>query len=337
MAATITDVAAAAGVSPSTVSRSFTSPSLVNAGTLGRIHEVAERLGYRPNLAARGLITGRTSNVGMIVPDLSNPYFATIVQSAEARARASGYFVLLADTGEDARNEVEFIHALTKQVDGVIVCSSRMTRSQLSGVMGTTPLVFLNEPVADSPSVLVDPADGVEEALDHLAGLGHRDCLYLGGPRRSWANRRRLERLRSTGKRLGLHVDVGGPYQPHFRGGADAVREVLASGVTSVIAFNDLMAIGLMNALDRHAIPVPDQISVVGSDDLEIAAMFTPSLTTTRPPLEEAGASLVDLLLGGLEDGDRVTPVRELLPTSLVVRGSTGPPPVMPVPDKSGT
>lgn len=325
MGATISDVARAARVSPSTVSRALTSPSMVNERTRARVLEVAARLGYRPNLAARGLITGKTGNIGVIVPDLSNPFFAKIVQSAEGRARASGYLVFLGDTKEDPLEEIELIRALAKQVDGIVVCSSRMTERQIREV-APNPLVFLNEPFPGFPSVLVEPVTGLEEALRHLADLGHTGVVYLGGPRRSWSNQRRLQRLKPLGRRMGLEIRVLGPYVPHFAGGAEAAETVLESGTTAVLAWNDLVALGLINALGTAGVRVPDDISVIGWDDLEIAAMFTPRLTTVAQPLVAAGSALVDLLMNQLSAPDGQGAERVILKSRLVVRDSTGSP-----------
>src|SRR5688572_12017224 len=153
--ATIKDVARAAGVSPATVCRALTSPELVRAATRERVVQAARDLGYSPNRAARGLITGRTANLGLIVPDLANPFFPSVVKAIQARARESDYTVFLADTDEDPTVEAELVRALSKQVDGMVLCSPRMSEDELRGVAGDTPMVMLNRRVGRIPSVTV--------------------------------------------------------------------------------------------------------------------------------------------------------------------------------------
>lgn len=328
MAVTIHDVARRAMVSVSTVSRAFTMPDLVRPATREQILRAADELGYRPNRAARGLITGKTGNLGIVVPDLQNPFFPSVVSGAQAQARLADYAVFLADSGEDPRLEAELIHAMTKQVDGVIVCSSRMDVNDLRRASESTTLVLLNRKNPGVPAVLMDSADGIRQAVEHLAALGHRRCAFLSGPRNSWSNKERRRGLRTASRLYGVEVVELGPFAPVFEAGLQAADIALASSVTAIVAFNDLMALGVLNRLNDRKIRVPEQMSVVGFDDIAMAGMCTPQLTTVEMPTQQGGRAAVDLLLDQLAggEGDSGAAQQRMVGTQLIVRASTAPP-----------
>jgi DNA-binding LacI/PurR family transcriptional regulator len=323
VATTIREVARAAQVSVSTVSRAFTTPELVRQDTRRRVIETAERLGYRPNRAARGLITGKTGNIGAIVPDITNPFFPSVLRGVQARARQTDLWVFLADSGEDPHAESRLITEMAKQVDGIVLAASRMSAAQLANATGTTTLVFLNRRVAGSPSVLMDYIGGAKQALDHLVALGHRRCVYLQGPATSWSNRERRRGLRLAARRLGVDLLELGPFAPIFESGVHGADLALAAGVTAIVAYNDLQALGVLTRLADRGVPVPEAMSVIGFDDIPMAAMTTPALTTVALPKEEAGRLAVDVLLGLLDTGDEDGQAE--LPTHLIVRASTAP------------
>jgi DNA-binding LacI/PurR family transcriptional regulator len=317
----IHDVAARAGVSVATVSRSYTAPHTVREATRSHVLAVAAALGYRPNRAARGLITGRTGNIGVIVPDLGNPYFQGVLKGAQARAREADYAVFIADGQESASEEEALIGAMSKQVDGVVLCSSRLSPATLAGLEATPAVVLLNRRIDGLSTVTVDSADGMRQAIAHLTALGHARCAFLSGPRRSWSNQQRLRGLRAAPAQI---VTIG-PVAPQFQGGVDAAEQVLASGVTAVLAYNDLVAAGIISRLAQLGVGVPGELSVVGFDDIPLAAMLTPPLTTVAAPTVQAGVAAVDALLSRLEDPDAAPAVLDL-PATLVVRGSTAAP-----------
>jgi DNA-binding LacI/PurR family transcriptional regulator len=321
---TIQDVAREAGVSVSTVSRALTVPEMVKYETRQHVLETAERLGYRPNRAARGLITGKTGNLGVIVPDLSNPFFPTVLKGVQSRAREADYAVFLADCDENAMEEIALVQAMAKQVDGVIICSSRMSPGQLERVVGTTSLVFINRVVGDQPAVLMDAAGGMRQALDHLAALGHRRVAYLNGPRASWSNRERRRGLRRAA-RHGMEIVELGPFAPRFEGGPHAADLAIAEGVTAIVAFNDLMALGVMSRLADRGVGVPGRMSVLGFDDIPMAGMATPPLTTVAMQNERAGRAAVDLIVNLLTASDSGD-LRRALECQLIVRASTAVP-----------
>jgi DNA-binding LacI/PurR family transcriptional regulator len=324
---TIRDVARLAGVSPSTVSRALTVPGKVDPGTRRRVLALVEELGYRPNRAARGLITGRTGNLGLLVPDLANPFFPGLVKGIQARARESDHQLFVVDTGEDASVEPELVRQLAKQVDGLLLCSPRMRPAALREAVGLVPSVLVNRALPKASSVTFDNLDSAVALVAHLAGLGHREVAFVGGPAGSWSGAQRLRGVRAACLRDGLALHELGSVAPTFEGGLLAVEAVLAAPVTAVIAYNDLVAIGLCQALAERSVDVPGQLSVVGFDDIPMSGMIRPSLTTVRLPVAEAGRQAVDLLLARL--GETTPRVRQIrVPTTLQVRGSTGPRPV---------
>ncbi|MET7420092.1 LacI family DNA-binding transcriptional regulator [Dactylosporangium sp. NPDC005555] len=324
MPVTIKDVARVAGVSPSTVSRALTTPALVQAETRSRVERAAAELGYQPNRAARGLITGRTGNIGLIVPDLTNPFFPGVVKGVQSRARESDFSVFLADTDEDPTAEAGLVRALSKQVDGIVLCSPRMSEEDLRSVGGDTPIVMLNRRVGQIPSITIDNVDGIRQAVAHLAALGHRRIAYVAGPRLSWSNRERARALRAVTAASGIELVEVGNFAPQFAGGVAAADLVLAAGVTAVIAYNDLVALGLLNWFATRGVKVPETISVMGFDDIVLSQMVSPSLTTVAQPQEPIGRAGVDMLLQLLEDPDRAAVARRELPSQLMVRHSTG-------------
>nr|BFE71523.1 LacI family DNA-binding transcriptional regulator [Actinoplanes digitatis] len=327
MAVTIKDVARVAGVSPSTVCRALSTPNLVRDETCDRVRRAAADLGYSPNRAARGLITGRTANIGLIVPDLGNPFFPGVVKGIQARAREADYAVFLADTDEDPAAETQLVRTLAKQVDGLVLCSPRMSEQELRGFAAETPLVMLNRRVGWLPAITFANVDGMRQAVTHLTALGHRRIAYVAGPRTSWSNRERARGLRAAAASAGAALVEVGPVLPQFDGGVAAADPVLAAGVTAVIAYNDVIALGLLSRLHARGIAVPAEISVIGFDDIPMAAMVHPSLTTVGLPMESCGRAGVDLLLGLLQDPARYGTTRRELGTHLMVRGSTGAPP----------
>lgn len=325
MAVTIKDVARAAGVSASTVCRALGRGELVRPETRDRVRRAATELGYQPNRAARGLSTGRTGNIGLIVPDLANPFFPGVVKGMQARAREVDLAVFIADTDEDPEVEFALVRALSKQVDGIIISSPRMGEEELRKAATEKPLVLLNRRVGRIPSVTVDNVDGVRQAVAHLVALGHQRIGFVEGPKTSWASRERLRGMRSVTAAAGVELVELGSFLPQFEGGVAAADQVLASGVTAVVAYNDLVALGLLSRFIARGIDVPGRISIVGCDDIVASAMVHPPLTTISLPKEMTGRAGVDMLLQLMQNPDRAGTARRELPAHLLVRGSTGP------------
>ena len=323
---TIRDVAQAAGVSPATVSRTFSQPDLVEAATRERVVRVAAHLDYRPNRAARGLITGRTGNLGLILPDLANPFFPSIVKGIQHRAALAEYQVFIVDTNEDPAAELGIVRSFAKQVDGMILCSPRMRAAELTEAASISPTVLVHRRSGSLPTVGVDNVDLVRQAVDHLASLGHTRVGFVSGPRRSWSGRQRLNGMRSATASHGITLEEIGHFAPSFEGGIAAAQGVLLSGVTAVVAYNDLVGLGLLSALRDQGVTVPGDLSIIGVDDIPMSAMVQPALTTLSVPQEAAGRKAVDLLLQLLDNPASRTPPAEILAGHLTIRQTTAPP-----------
>ncbi|WP_020577536.1 LacI family DNA-binding transcriptional regulator [Actinopolymorpha alba] len=321
-APTIHDVAARCGVAASTVSRAFSRPERVNAATRQRILDTAEQMGYQPNPIARALPSGRTRTLGLLVPDITNPFFLDLIRGAERAAATAGYTLVLADTEESSDTETTVVDRLAGAVDGFVLASSRLSDSRLRAAYARKPLVVVNRRVPPVPGVLIDSAQGTRQAVEHLASLGHRRIAYLAGPRASWSDARRWRALQTVARRRGLHAVRIGPLAPTVDAGVAGADAVLLEDVTAVVTFNDLLAIGVLRRLRARGIDVPHQISVVGCDDIFGADFCHPPLTTLTAPIEAAGRTAVDQLLGLLDNS--AAPRRDIvLPTRLTIRDST--------------
>jgi DNA-binding LacI/PurR family transcriptional regulator len=314
---TLHDVAQEADVAVSTVSRALSNPDRVSRSTREHVQTVARRLGYRSNRAA-----GRTQMLALLVHDITNPYNFGLIRGAEAQARAAGYTLVLGDTQQSS--DLESIHAerLRSSVDGVVLGSSRLSDERLRELAGRTPAVLFNRELAGLPSVVMDSVDGSRQIIEHLAALGHRSIAYLAGPRNVWTDDERWRTLASVAAELGVEIARLGPFVPTLEQGVAAGDVGLASGASAFVAFNDLLAIGALQRLERRGVDVPGEISVVGYDDIFGSDFCHPPLTTVTGPVEEAGRALVDLLLGSIGVDSAV---QVILPTQLRVRDSTGP------------
>jgi LacI family transcriptional regulator len=200
-----------------------------------------------------------------------------------------------------------------------------MSDEELRSVVGETPVVLLNRRVGRIPSVTIDNVDAIRQAVSHLKALGHNRVAYVAGPRTSWSNKERLRGLRSATTAADITLVEVGNVAPRFAGGVAAADLVLACDVTAVIAYNDLVALGLLNRLAARGVSVPAGMSVVGFDDIVFAEMVSPALTTLAQPKEQTGRVGVDLLLQLLEEPDRAGNVRREVTSQLMVRDSTGP------------
>jgi len=326
VAVTIHQVAAAAGVSPGTVSRALTRPEKVAAPTRDRVLSAVRALGYVPNRAASALRAGRTRTIGLVVPDIANPYFAALTKGVADRARDHDLTVFVVDADEDPSMESERTRAVIAQADGIVLCSPRAPAEEVV-VPTSVPVVVVNNELAGATCLASDAEGGIELALDHLHALGHRRIGYAGGPGRSWSDRHRRQALadaRSRWPEMEL-IELGG-FSPDVDGGIAAGGLVLASGATAVIAFNDAMAAGLMRRARELGIEVPNALSVVGFDDTPLARVVEPALTSVRTRPRELGRAAADALvalLSGVVDGPDPVPV----PAELTVRASTAPEP----------
>jgi len=329
--ASLKTIADEAGVSISTVSRAFTRPELIGDRTRAEIMAIAERVGYQPNRSARGLVTGRTATLGLLVPDIANPFFPPLVRAAEDRAYERGYAMLLMDTDEHVDRERILLRDLIGRVDGVVLCSPRSPAGQIREIAAQRPLVCVNRTIPGVSSVLCSTRDGLGHLIDHLHSLGHRQIVYLAGPASSWSDRERRNSVRRQAAKRDMRVQLLGPYPATFAGGILAGDAVAASGATAAVAFDDVVALGALRRLSERGYRVPQQISISGCDDIFFAEMTLPSLTTVASPIADAGRAAVDLLLDSLDSphslGSRSRIQQIAIPAQFVARGSTGPAP----------
>lgn len=324
-APTIYDVAKLAGVNPSTVSRALSQPGRINIKTEERIQLAAKELNYRLNPMARALPTGRTNTLGLLLADITNPMIFGIVRGAEHAASEHGYTLVIAESQESGEREATTAMRVQPSVDGLILGTTRLDDEQIQGLAETKTLVLINRAVDGVSSILPDVVPGIEEALDHLSALGHTSIAFLSGPAGSWMSGTRWAALLERAPALGMSIVEIGPGVPTLDGGRAALPRVVAAGVTAVIAYNDLMAIGLLRAAAERGIDVPGRMSIIGFDDIFGSDFTTPALTTIRTPLALAGERAVRLALRMIGASAEEPPVDETpIITELVVRGSTG-------------
>lgn len=323
-AVTIYDVAQAAGVAPSTVSRTFARPGRVNAETAARIRQVAEDLGYRANPISQARPSTQTALIGLMISDVANPFYAQLIRGAQVAATQAGYEIVLADCRESGTRERVALERLVPVVSGFIIGSSRMADSALRTIAKQRPMVVLNRELRDVPSVVTDNVGGMHAVVDLLRELGHETVVYVAGPEAAWADGVRFRALRDYGTAMGLHTHKIGPFLPTFEGGMSAGRVLLDKPPTAVIAYNDLMAIGVMHALIAAGLKVPDQTSVVGFDDILTSRLVLPTLTTVAAPMRQMGVTAVNNVLAIIKGAKPGGGDALMMPTQLRVRGSTG-------------
>ena len=333
--ATIRDVAREAGVSTATVSRVLSRPEMVNVATRAAVMAAVEALGYTPNAAAKSLRTLRSGKLLVTVPDIANPFFAQILQGIESAALRAGYAVLLGDTQHDEKREQQYATMLQRrEADGLIFLGHRLPKAAAALVRslphGKAPVVNGCEfsPSLGVPSVHIDNAKAAFEAVDYLCQLGHRRIGVVTGPMASPLSRDRLKGTMTRANRDKARVTIsvaGGDFS--IESGIAAGEQLLsgAKPPTGIFCFNDEMAIGVLHAARQHGLRVPDDVSVIGFDDIRFAQYSDPPLTTVRQPMRELGEATVRLLLnilrGNVKDAVSVT-----LPHALIIRGSTAPP-----------
>jgi LacI family repressor for deo operon, udp, cdd, tsx, nupC, and nupG len=320
---TIYDVARAAGVAPSTVSRAFSRPGRVSSETAERVRQVAQDLGYRANPVARALSTARTRMIALVVSDITNPFYSGIVRGAQDAAGKAGYTLILVDTRESDVRERAAVERAMATVDGILLASSRMSDSAIRMMSKQKPIVVLNRAIVDVPCVVTDIPRGMRRAAEHLGELGHDHVTYVAGPEASWTDGMRWRSLREAALELELKVRRVGPVTPDVEGGAHAVAEFLEGPTSAVIAYNDQVAIGFVRGLRAVGVQVPRDVSVIGFDNIFAAELVTPALTTVAAPLHTEGSAATTHLLSMIDGARSRTGQPVVLPTRLVVRDST--------------
>ncbi|MEQ6900441.1 LacI family DNA-binding transcriptional regulator [Nocardioides sp. YIM 152588] len=328
---TIYDVARRAGVAPSTVSRAFGKPERVGRATRERVLAAADELGYVPNPHARALQTGRHKTIAMVISDIANPHFFELIRGAEQRAKAAENTLVIVNAEESPTIERDQIRALTRSVDGFILAASRLPSQDLRNLAAKHHVVLVDRELDPLPSVAMDTASGCRQILEHLASMGHGGFTYCAGPPGSWMGAARWAALSGAAEEYGLRAHRIGPYTPTVVNGGAAADSALRTEATAIVAHNDLLAIGIMRRLTARGLRVPEDVSVIGFDDIFAADLTTPTLTTLGGPDAHAGRLAVELLLEllksspGLKETDgEESPHRLRLPTHLVLRDSSG-------------
>jgi LacI family transcriptional regulator len=336
-AVTLRDVARVAGVHPATVSRALNEEtrSLVNEETARRVLQAADELGYQPNPIARGLKTNRSYTIGVLIPDLTNPLFPPILRGIEDRLEIAGYTPLTANTDNDPERELLDSQIMrARQVDGIIAATARRDHRLHDALLEAgTELVLVNRRQPDLPvsSATADDRLGMRLAVEHLLSLGHTRIAHVGGPLDYSTGLDRSESFHETMRTAGIAPDpelvlVAEAFTESE--GARLCGQLVSEGrqFTAVAAANDLLALGCYDVFAERVVRCPEEISVIGFNDMPFAARFNPPLTTIHIPHYEIGKAAAELMLERLQDGD--SPPREVrLEPSLVIRGSTAPAP----------
>lgn len=331
----IKDVAREVAMSTATVSRALRGLPGVSEETRDRVRETARRLGYVPSPSAAGLASGQTRTVAVVVPWVTRWFFAAVVQGAEEVLRERGYDLLLYNLAGDepARHRVFETSMLTKRVDAVLVLSLKPSDDELSRLdkLGR-PVTIVGADVPGWATVRIDDVAAARAAVDHLVGLGHRRIAYVGGATEGVLDFT-APAARLAGYRTAL-VDAGLPHDPLLEedgefsvaGGSRAGHDLLdrADRPTAVFAASDEMAMGVLRSARELGLRVPEDLSVIGIDDHEMAELF--DLTTVAQPVHEQGRVAAQQVLAALTGGDHWVPEQVVLPTELVVRRTTAPP-----------
>jgi LacI family transcriptional regulator len=315
-------VARLAEVSTATVSRVLSGGKPVSPEVSERVRAAAQDVGYRPNPAAQTLLRGSSRTVGVVVPDLGNPYFAEILKGVAAEASADEHHTLVAGTDEDPEQEYRSAIELARWVDGLLLCAPRMSTPRLREVAAAARRLVLINRVLRHPavgSVVVDYHLGVRALCEHLASLGHKKIAYLQGPTAAWSDQQRQRGFRSP-QASGLTI-VRVPCGSTLTDGREAVEEALSYKPTALICFNDHVAVGVLSRLRELGLSVPRDISVAGIDDAPMSAHTDPGLTTYAASTVEVGRQAWSRF------APDPTPTTTHVQGELVIRASTTHPP----------
>lgn len=329
--ATIRDVAREAGVSIATISRVFNGSARVSDDTSRRVREVAERMGYWPNGAARSLITKRTHALGVLLPDLYGDFFSEVIRGIDLAARREGYHLVVSSSHADANELVAALQTMRGRIDGLVAMAPDLeSPAAFEESAARFPIVLVN-PGFDTEhcaSVSTDNVAGARAMVRHLVSEGYREIAFIAGPENNRDAVQRLQGYRAALRELGIAPSPGLEVKGRFTesSGYDAARQLLerVPRPGAVFAANDCMAVGALSALREAGLRVPEDVVVTGFDDIAMASYLTPRLTTVRVEASRLGERAVQLLFAAMHAGVGAPVVHETLPTSLVVRESSG-------------
>src|SRR5688572_14505458 len=324
---TIRDVAAKAGVSVATVSRVFNRKGPIREDTIRRVMDVAGELQYVPHAGARSLSRRSTRTIGVVLPDLHGEFFSEVIRGIDLAARQHGYHLLLSGSHSDRDEMRAVVQAVRGLVDGLIVMSPDLEPSALlADLPSGIDVVMLNSRVEGRTSITVDNAGGARDVVRHLHSIGHKHIAFISGPPHNADAEQRRRGFRTETRAAGTDVaEVSGFFTEES--GHVAGQQILAlrPRPTAVFAANDSMAIGALSAFREAGLHVPQDIALVGFDDIPIARFLTPALTTVHVDIAELGRRAVTHVVGALESGDGDgAKKRDVIKTTLVVRESCG-------------
>jgi len=307
---TMHNVAQAAGVSLMTVSRVVNNKDDVSEVTRKRVIQVIEQLNYRPSSIARGLATQRTCALGVVVPDIANPFFASLVRSAEEEAYAKDYSVFLGNTNEDRHRELAVLQSLEDhQVDGLILCSSRLDDQTLFDVLArfhTAVVIFREGKGEGVGTITLDDVFGGQVAIEHLLKSGRRNIGLISGPLISLSSLGRIKGYQNALKSANIPINENWIRHCHpvVEAGQETAFDLLKRNpeITALFCHNDLIAVGALQACSELGLRVPDDIAIIGYDDIGLSALVTPALTTLRVPRTDIGTLAMQMLLNQIDD-----------------------------------
>lgn len=330
MPITIKDIAKAAGVSHTTVSRALKGNPVISDETTERIQQLAEEMGYVPNTVAQSLLSRQTNTIGMVLTSIADPFMTQVVEGVEKAAQAAGFNIFLSMSHNNPDQEIAVVDVFQRRrVDAIIVTSSRvgtLYSTHLNKIQIPVVLVNNQEEGQYIYSVAIDDRQGAQLAVRHLIELGHHHIGYLGAPDRPKSNRRRMMGYQDALTDAGIPINPALNFSIHIENdlshGEAALDRLLKTKATAVFCYNDMSAIGLQVACWRHGVLVPQDLSVVGFDDLETAKYATPPLTTIHQPRQQLGQLAMSMVLDLLND---IETNNQRLACELVVRESTGP------------
>ncbi len=338
----IQDIARAAGVSHATVSRALRDSPLISAEVRARIQQLAQEMGYTPNAVAQSLKEQRSNTIGLVVTSIADPFYGRVTRGVDEVARQAGIDVFLGVSYNDAQQELAVIESFhRRRVDGIITVSSRLLAEHSERLTRIgVPIVLVNQQSEDKlpgfHTIEVDSYGGARQAMAHLLSLGHRAIAYLGATNRPASNQQRKQGYLDALRDAGITVQDGWiqeapperrSYSDDVATGQELMLRALQAGITAAFCYNDMHAIGALLTCRALGLNVPQQVSIVGFDGVEVAQYVTPALTTVHQPKLRLGQLATEMLLDLMED----RPVEDqIVPVSLVVRCSTAPaPPVI--------
>ncbi|WP_368658719.1 LacI family DNA-binding transcriptional regulator [Metabacillus halosaccharovorans] len=324
----IVDVAKKANVSTATVSRVISKPDTVREETINKVLRAIKELNYHPNVLARQLRTSETKTVIVVIPDISNPFFSKVLRGIENLACNNGYQVLLGDAGNDREQESRYLDILhQKKADGMILLTAKMKPQLIEEISNEFPIVLACEYIEGSsiPTISIDNVSSARKATEYLIQLGHKRIGTISGPLDSVLGQDRLKGFYQAMARNRLSVDPVLVQEGDFNyeSGFNLMKKFLALNrtPTGVFAANDEMALGAIRAIRTMNLRVPEDISVIGFDDIHFSSIFEPALTTISQPAFEIGSKAMELLIM-LMDKKKIEKNQYILDDSLVIRES---------------